>query len=141
MYAHTLSHSFVIAHHGLAPRFCAYREIFTGKLPWSDCTLEQMTQKVAVKNERPAVPKEMPSDHAHIMQQCWVLSLFLSVPLTHIGQIHLTSDSINHVLPDIHFLASSLCSSLRCSGIRASKSTRLWDVDYCVEEDEGRESC
>ena len=28
-------------------------EMYSSKLPWSDCTLEQMTHKVAIANERP----------------------------------------------------------------------------------------
>lgn len=46
-------------------------EMFTSTLPWSDCDLEQMTRRVAVANERPPVPRDMPAEYATVMQHCW----------------------------------------------------------------------
>ena len=42
-------------------------EMYTSKLPWSDCTLEQMTHKVAIANER---PPGMPPAFAHVREYC-----------------------------------------------------------------------
>jgi len=46
-------------------------EMFTHSLPWSDCTLEQMTHKVAVANQRPPIPKGMHVELSSLMQRCW----------------------------------------------------------------------
>lgn len=46
-------------------------EMYTSRLPWSDCNLEQMTTRVAVQNERPALPKDMPREYSAIINRCW----------------------------------------------------------------------
>ena len=46
-------------------------EMYTSRLPWSDCNLEQMTTRVAVQNERPVLPKDMPREYSEIINRCW----------------------------------------------------------------------
>jgi len=46
-------------------------EMYTCLLPWSDCNLEQMTTRVALKNERPPMPLEMPREYSDIISRSW----------------------------------------------------------------------
>jgi len=46
-------------------------EMYTGKLPWSDKNYHQMIHTVAVRNERPPIPPEMPREFVAVIEQCW----------------------------------------------------------------------
>jgi len=46
-------------------------EMYTTKLPWSDCNLDQMTHRVVAKNERPPMPQDMPRGYADVIARSW----------------------------------------------------------------------
>lgn len=46
-------------------------EMYTTQLPWSDCDLERMTNKVVSKNERPPIPHDMPREYAEVIARSW----------------------------------------------------------------------
>ena len=46
-------------------------EMYTARLPWSDCNLEQMVRRVSVQDERPPLPTDMPREYAEIIAASW----------------------------------------------------------------------
>uniref|UniRef100_A0A7S4PD68 Protein kinase domain-containing protein n=2 Tax=Guillardia theta TaxID=55529 RepID=A0A7S4PD68_GUITH len=46
-------------------------ETFTRRLPWADCNLEQMTNRVVQAKDRPRCPAEMPQDLSRLIADCW----------------------------------------------------------------------
>jgi hypothetical protein len=45
--------------------------MYLGRLPWSDKTCAQMIHCVAILNERPPLPEDMPGPLVDVLRSCW----------------------------------------------------------------------
>ncbi len=93
-------------------------EMFTTKLPWSDCNLEQMTARVAIQNERPPIPHDMPREYAALLNQCWDKD---TQARPHFSELHPTMlDLLEAVSPGSKLSSSS---SVGSAGSASTAST------------------